>query len=207
MELTKIQIPKDRFRRIPKDEQVLFVLLGHLANELNVLGKLMGWCHNAPRASQAEADAHLMQTVFLAKLLAGKLNEGWETFRRGFFGAGLSKEYHPLIEKPQRSDLDQLKRYFDRRDNAVRLVRNLTFHGSLDQIASCLEQSFSFRDELTIFLGREYANSFEVGYGKPPTMREAIEVDPLGLGLERVKVGAEVPADEHPHPARNDAEE
>ena len=160
LELIKVPIAKDSFRRIPKDEQVLFVSLGHLANELNVLGKLMGWCHNAPRASQAEADAHLMHTVFLAKLLAGKLNEGWEAFRRGFFGAGLSKEYHPLLEEPHGSDLDRLKRYFDRRDNAVRVVRDLTFHSSLDQIASCLEQSLSFQDELMIFLGCEYANSF-----------------------------------------------
>ncbi len=159
MELTKILIPKDRFCQIPKEERVVFVLLGHLANELSVLGKLMGWCRNGPSASPAEENARLFQTLFMVRLLAGKLNEGWQALQRSFFGTAIAREYEGLIEEPHRSDLQQLKRYFGR-ENSIHRVRNdFSFHYSVDDVARCVDLPAELRDELVIYLGKEHENS------------------------------------------------
>ena len=37
LELVRIQIPKSKWDNVPVDERVIFILLGHVANELNVL--------------------------------------------------------------------------------------------------------------------------------------------------------------------------
>jgi len=157
-ELVKIPIPKERFCQIQKEERVLFVLLGHIANELTVLGKLLRWCGNATQASPAETDARVMQTLFLAKLLAGKLNEGWEAFRRGFFETGLSRTFEALNEEPHRGHLQELKRYFNG-ENLLRKVRHkFSFHYSLDEIQGNVELVASRPDELVVYLDRSNAN-------------------------------------------------
>ena len=52
IQVYRIPVPKERLRKMPKDERVLFLLLGYAANQLSMLQKLLNFATNrTPEAS------------------------------------------------------------------------------------------------------------------------------------------------------------
>jgi hypothetical protein len=95
----------------------------------------------------------------IAKLLAGKLHEGWQLMQKAYFGSKLSLELAPLLAESTRQELIDLKAYFSK-PNLIYTVRNtFSFHYSAEEIAkhwqdAALEPDFDF------FIGNEYGNTF-----------------------------------------------
>ena len=124
---------------MPENERVLFLLLGHLANELSVLKKVFYFCGHLEAEEKWQSRANKAQALVMARVLIGKLCEGWELLQRHFFRNGLSKIYEPLFGAEEQKALSNLKRYFGR-DNLIRNVRNsFSFHYPGSVIAEAFE--------------------------------------------------------------------
>jgi hypothetical protein len=130
MKIVRIKIPKSLVAQLPEKERTFFFLMGHFGNELNVLQKLFYWCAIYSSDDEIRQRAHATQALVVAKLLIGKLYEGWALTEKVFFASHLSKVYEPLLMGEGKTGLDHLKRYFGR-ENLLNKVRNkFAFHYS-----------------------------------------------------------------------------
>ena len=135
----EINTPKSELDKMPEAERTLFLLLGHLANELSILKKLFFFCGHSEAEEKWRRRANNAQALVMARVLIGKLWEGWELLQRYFFGNTLSKIYQPLLEVEEQKALSNLKKYFGK-DNLIKNVRNsFSFHYSGEVIAKAFE--------------------------------------------------------------------
>jgi len=135
----EINTPKSQLEKMPEAERTLFLLLGHLANELSVLKKLLFFCGHSEAEDKWQRRANNAQALVMARVLIGKLCEGWELLQRYFFGNRLSKLYQPLLEPEEQKALSDLKKYFGS-DNIIKNVRNsFSFHYSGEVMAKAFE--------------------------------------------------------------------
>jgi hypothetical protein len=158
MKIFKKRFSKSELNNIPEDERYFFLLIGHLANELNILQKLIIMCYKLPAKNKANERAHLSQVLTIVKILVGKVWEGWELIRKAFFATRLSREYDSLLSPEAREALKNLKRYFDS-NNLVKNVRNeFSFHYNFDKIKSGFS-AVPDNEELDIYLAETTGNS------------------------------------------------
>jgi hypothetical protein len=130
MKIVRTKIRKSLIAQLPEEERTFFFLMGHVGNELNVLQKLFYWCAIYLSDDEIRQKAHVTQALVVAKLLVGKLYEGWALTEKVFFASRLSKVYEPLPMGEGKTGLDHLKRYFGR-ENLLNKVRNtFAFHYS-----------------------------------------------------------------------------
>jgi len=99
---------------MPEEERVLLLLLGHAANELGVLTKLVILAGNAKETGRFVDYIHSHQTLILLRLLIGKLHETWKLFRINFLesGTGVAKRYRASLGGEVNDAIDDLKRHF-----------------------------------------------------------------------------------------------
>ena len=77
----RVDLTKEKLEAMPPKERQLLLLLGHAANEINVLQKLvsMAW----PRDTEADEvvrHVEMGQTFILMRILIGKLREARKLF-------------------------------------------------------------------------------------------------------------------------------
>jgi len=136
MKLSKKNIPKSKLDTLDEIEQVFFIQLMHFLNELNVLQKCVIVSSNKLESLKTiEKRGQISQAQFFIRILAGKLNEGWEMIRKDFFKTQLSREYENLLSQKGKESLSELKVYFKDKNNLVRLIRDkFAFHYDKEKI-------------------------------------------------------------------------
>jgi hypothetical protein len=156
--ISRISLTKDQLAAIPGAERNLFVLLGHAANEINILGKLLHFATSGEPLTQLHAQAEQSQANLIGSILAGKAHEFWLLLKRGYFGSEISRYYDPLLDDDTRAALDELKRYFSQ-DNLIARVRNgHAFHYDANQVIEGFRTTED-GDALDIYLSENNANS------------------------------------------------
>jgi hypothetical protein len=162
-------------------------MLGHLANELNVLNKTFYLCSQFKEEPKWRTHAHTSQALVFARILVGKLYEGWELLRKGYFESQISKRYDEKLNKEAKDGLGKLKQYFGR-DNLIKEIRNnFAFHYSVEDAKSVLAQDLN-EEELLMYLAESngntlyYFSEYIVNYA----LLEAIEKGDPGKALERL---------------------
>jgi hypothetical protein len=129
MKLLRVDIPKSKLDTIPENEQVFFIQLTHFLNELNILQKCVIISSNGITSlNTAERKGQVSQAQFFIRTLAGKLNEGWEMLRKGFFSTQLSKKYEKVLSQAGEDSLSELKRYFSGKNNVNLIRKSFAFH-------------------------------------------------------------------------------
>jgi hypothetical protein len=98
LKVYRIPIPKDRLRAMPKDERVLFVLLGYASNQISMLQKLLTFATNRTPDAELEQHATGAQTQMLVRLMVGALNEAWEMVRTRFIETPMAQSYLPVLD-------------------------------------------------------------------------------------------------------------
>jgi hypothetical protein len=136
MKLYRAELPKNRLAAIPTEERTFFLALGHFANEVNILQKVFYWSSEWADSNEFVIRAHTVQAMVMARLLVGKLNEGWNLLEKAYFARQLGQEYGPMLNEPTKLTLQKLKNYFGK-ENLINVVRNdFAFHyspGNLDE--------------------------------------------------------------------------
>jgi hypothetical protein len=137
MKLFKINIPKSKLDTIPEIEQVFFIQLMQFLNELNILQKCVIASSNKLEflTNEIEKRGQISQAHIFIRILAGKLNEGWEMIRKDFFKTKLSRKYENLLSQKGKESLSELKVRFKDKNNLVRLIRHkFAFHYDQEKI-------------------------------------------------------------------------
>jgi len=159
MKVYEIPISKQQLDSIPADARLFFIQLGHLANELSTLNRLLLFVSNTTGTTELERRARNSQALLLVRLCSGKLFEGWQMFQRDYFGSKLSKEYDRLLDESGKNSLTEIKQYFSK-NNLIKDIRdNFAFHYSSDDLKIQLQHTKD-TGTLYVYLGYAHGNSF-----------------------------------------------
>lgn len=127
MIIFKIELDKKSLKLIPKKERELLIFSSHGLNEINTLSKLFRLALQRP-TTEPERQLMVMQSLFLARLLAGKLYELWSIFNKIFYGSKVSAQYFELFDDNVKTTLRDVKKYFSK-SNTLSAIRNqYAFH-------------------------------------------------------------------------------
>jgi hypothetical protein len=159
MKLFKVTISKSKLNQMPQNERIFFVLFGALLNDLSMFQKLMIFSANPRPKNQVLRTAQNIQTLNLARFQIGILSEGYQLLQKNYFGTKVSKEYEPLLSKPAKQSLENLKRYFSTNENWMCSVRNrFCFHYPSSEEIEKLVDDAPDSEILEIFMSEYFGN-------------------------------------------------
>ncbi|MHC4459739.1 MAG: hypothetical protein ACYS0I_22090, partial [Planctomycetota bacterium] len=162
MILLKVNIRRDKFNNLTKDERVFFILLTRVLNDLNILQKCAIFCGSEKPIDEAQVMAQVFQTLFFIRMLAGVLNEGWEMIKRDFLGKKLGLKYTKALSQEGQDSLSHLKRYFGK-NNLVNFVRNqFAYHYLPQKIEEEINQMGQY-ESLTMYVSKHLGNCLYSG--------------------------------------------
>jgi len=159
MKIYEIPISQAQLDSIPPNERLFFIQIGHLANELSTLNRLLLFVINSSCTTNLETRARNSQALLLIRLCCGKVFEGWEMLQRDYFGSKISKEYDDFLDEGGKKSLAEIKQYFSKK-NLIKDIRdNFAFHYSSDDLKVEIPL-VEGTDPLCIYLGHSHGNSF-----------------------------------------------
>jgi hypothetical protein len=171
-ELKGVHLTKADLDRIPADERYFYLMAGHLANDVNILGKLLLMASNSAFRKDGEIleknphrQAGLAQMFLVLKLLAGRLYEASRLIGTHYFGKGLDTKYENEMREKARDARLQFSRYFGEKANVIKMVRHkFAFHlqGNRDAIESVYNEvdgDYPFVQ----YLGEEVGSNLFIG--------------------------------------------
>lgn len=154
MKVIDVHLDQSRLLLLPEDDRTLYFSLGHAANEVNMLAKLLYWSSNGLARNEAEQRGCEALELLFIQLLAGKLHESWVLLDHKYFGTKLSKKYDSKLDNEANESFQKLKRYFGS-ENACNKIRNqFAFHYCPDELTATLTTT---TDELHAYLQRDAA--------------------------------------------------
>jgi hypothetical protein len=162
LKIRRINLPYGELVKLQPAERNVFFLVGHINNEITSLWKIFSWClagASVHGAAEIEANAANAQAMIYARLLAGKLLEGWGALNKSWFaskmGADIGKHLHPEAAK----SLEELKGYFGSK-NLIFAVRNsFAFHYNPDALGEHWERAAQ-EPFFELVIGINRGNSF-----------------------------------------------
>jgi hypothetical protein len=158
MIIHKVTVSKKQLCLFPEKERVLFIQIGHLANELTTLTKLLIYSHTDSNVDVIKK-AYTTQASVIARICIGKIFEGWRLLEGSLFASSLSKKYEAKLSKAGSEALQNLKRYFGKK-NLISDIRNrFSFHNPSFRDIKDLLDSIPDEAELHLYLGTQHANS------------------------------------------------
>ena len=138
MKIHSISVTKAKLDKIPEIERAFYVHIGHLRNELMVPRKLLERSVKNPPDNPVLGDVNFSQSFIIARLLAGKLWEGWELMRKAYFSTKLSLMIESKLPEDTKDALGNLKKYFGKK-NVIDSVRNeFAFHYNAQRVRTQL---------------------------------------------------------------------
>jgi hypothetical protein len=159
MKLFKIEIAKSKLSLVPESERVFFIQVGNFLNDLSVLQKLSYFSANKKTSDSIVRGAQNSQALFLMKVQAGKLFEGWRMLQQNFFGTALSAEYEQELQDFERESLGRIKKYFSS-ENLISSIRNkFAFHYSSGDIKGLINGAPD-SEVFEIFMADAHGNCF-----------------------------------------------
>jgi len=78
MIIYKLTVNKKQLNLFPEKERILFIQIGHLANELTILTKLLIYAHT-DSDMEIIRKAYTTQASLIARIFIGKLSEGFRS--------------------------------------------------------------------------------------------------------------------------------
>src|SRR2546430_10438282 len=107
--LFRLRFDYSDFRKLSEDEQLFFILLGHIADDLRHVFYL---AVSAERGSQStstdERKLGLHQLLFCVRLVYSILNEAWKVIKRDWHETKLGKTWNPKLTERGRRGLKVL---------------------------------------------------------------------------------------------------
>jgi hypothetical protein len=123
----RIPVSKDLLRKMPEEERALLILLGYVANQINLLSKLVIFSSNRTPDGVEQA-LSAAQTQMLARLVIGVLNEGWELIRKRFLRSSIGRDYRPRLDAGGGAALAELQKTFGGSNIINKIRSNYAFH-------------------------------------------------------------------------------
>ena len=178
MDVERYTLELSDLNEMPENERTCFLMAGHLANEILFLSKLLVITQVRPEGETAQK-AELTQSLFVIRMISGKLFEGWHSIRRSYHGTQVSRNYNDDLGDQAQSSLRFLGQYFANRDNLIASVRNnYAFHYSPDRLINVIDELIEGNENVMyigdthlsslyyisdVLIARSMANDFNLG--------------------------------------------
>jgi hypothetical protein len=108
IQVYRISVPKERLLALPKDERVLLLLLGYVANQILMFQKLLTYATKLNPKEEIEQHATGVQTHMLVRLAVGAVSEAWRVVTTRFIENKLQKDYLELLDDSGRTAFEEL---------------------------------------------------------------------------------------------------
>lgn len=157
MEIFKLEITPELYKKIPLEERVLFLTVGHFTNEIYALRKLICIASNTEESSEIGKHGVIMQQVMFVKALITKACEAYK-----FLKGEEEKKYFKSLKEDNEinveSHINNLRKYFESDYSRLRWLRNkLGAHYDADIIKKVAEGDLS--DTHHLYLSEQQGNS------------------------------------------------
>ena len=124
LSLYRLQFDVDAFRKLPKEEQLFFIRLAQMADDLRHVFYLAVAAEKGTHSKSAdERKLALHQLLFSVRLIYSIFNEAWVVIKETWTGKALGKTWYPRLTEKGRSGFDFLCKHFGK-DNLSRTIRN-----------------------------------------------------------------------------------
>ncbi len=162
LKIRRFPLAKSDLLKMTEAERTFLLLAGHMQNEFTSLHKVFAWCLTnspSPLGSPIESLANGSQGMIYARLLAGKLNEGWELMGKAYFGTKLSQKLENRLHPRAKECLGRIKVYFSKSNTICRVRNSFSFHYSAQEVAKNWEEA---ADEpgFVLLVGAVVGNTF-----------------------------------------------
>lgn len=186
MEIHKLEIPRSCLENLDENERAFYFFIGHFGNEINALIKIFYWCNNYAGEHSLEKRTRNFQALLLARILTGKLLEGWNLLQASFFGTGLSKKYEASLSGEPAAALKRLKRYFSSTNLIDTVRKKHAFHYDFDAFKISVSK-IPDDEELVFYLAENNANSFYAASDLIANLAtlESVQTGDIKLALEK----------------------
>ncbi|MCF8150731.1 MAG: hypothetical protein K9K30_16635 [Burkholderiaceae bacterium] len=157
--LRKYVLSPQEVSAIPDADRALMIWCGQIHDELMTFLGARRAVANTSTDSATELEAKVAQELAIAKVVAGKLWEGWALLEKGFFGNSLSKRYEPLLDPGTKESLGALKKYFRHSPRLYALRNSYAFHYDYDALKTLPDGWDHAPDDLHFYVGPVPAQS------------------------------------------------
>jgi hypothetical protein len=127
VQVRRIQITKEQFRTLPKDERALLLLMGHALNQIAVLVKLVIFSTNKDPEDPIEGRVSAAQSQVILRFLFGAVVETWEFLRRPD-NQKIIGSYLPALDKDGAATHEELNRYFGSSNLLSNMRNKFSYH-------------------------------------------------------------------------------
>lgn len=124
MKVIRVPLGKKQLDPLPVGDRAFLLLLGHAANEVNILRKLLLYSISVDRSVPLERDANWGQQLMILKLLSMKLWGIWEKFPDDY------KKYRGRggrwrqLDRTGAGELRSIQSYFKNSKNSIKQLRH-----------------------------------------------------------------------------------
>jgi hypothetical protein len=164
IDVLRIGLGKPELLKMTPEERGMFLLLGHLSNQVNVLWKIVIVALNREPTEVVDAKVSAAQTQILIRITVGVLWEGWRLIETRLLGSKLGAKYVPLLDANARTALESLKKRFGSSGILAAVRNNFSFHyPDVDAMEAAFQQATKEEREeadWSIYMTRGLLNCF-----------------------------------------------
>jgi hypothetical protein len=156
IEVYRIPIPKDEFRRLPKRERSLVLVSGHILNQISVFLKLVRFSTNKDPSNVIEAQVSGMQSQLILHCLLGVLAEAcaWLRERKDTI-----ERYLPIMNIEGRNAYDKLKPNLEKNALLLLVRHNYIYHYPTEKNVERIFEKISDDEPWEWYLSETNTNS------------------------------------------------
>ena len=163
IQVIRIPVPKQRLQALPKDERVLLLLLGYVANQIMMMEKLIIFSTNKESTEPIEQQTAGVQTQMLLRLMIGVLNEAWQVITTRFNKNPINLVYRPLLDDGGKKALAALNQQFGDSNLLNRVRTNYAFHhpgsGDVEMAFQSAINNSDLNDDWNFYFAQHGLNS------------------------------------------------
>lgn len=162
MRIYSAKLPKGHLTRLPEADRSLFLLLGHVSNEINVLQKLMLMMRQDDPPSRVVDIVEAGQVMIIMRILVAKLHEAYRVFNERVQGdAAIRERYNVRGEWSGRELLRELNARFKQGSLLTRIRDKLASHYvDEDRLLEASFQALADDEPWELYLSETVGNSF-----------------------------------------------
>jgi hypothetical protein len=128
IQVYRIPVPKEKLLALSVDERALLLLLGYVANQVQMLQKILVFATKLDPAEEVQAHSSAVQTQMLVRLAAAAAFEAWRVIDTRYLSNRLQVDYRDLIDADGQAALKELKQLFGQSPLLSKIRNNFGFH-------------------------------------------------------------------------------
>jgi len=165
LDVLRLPVTQDHLLKMTKEERALFLVLGHSANQVNALWKLVIILTNGTDDDPVKQRLEGAQTQIFVRLTIGAMREALKLVEKRFVQSPLGREFLPLLDLQASEALGRLKKRFGKLDMFVVIRDSYAFHHpTIDEMEEAFQRAnkseYSEEADWAVYFNKALFNTF-----------------------------------------------